>query len=118
MRNKFIIIGFFTIAMVIFASSLFAEESPTLFWYRIKILEGENTYTYVGSSTLNEEEFIAKLKKDDFIILSNLVYYDQMGKIKSLSEWDPTMKSKVYLNPKYIVSVIPLTGDPRKVVSQ
>ena len=114
MRNRFIITGLFTIAMVIFAFSSSAIEGQSLFWYRVKILEGQGTYDYQGSSEYNEKEFIEQLNRENFIMLDNLVYMDQTRKVKSFTEWDPSVKPRVYLNPKYILAVVPLTGDPRK----
>jgi hypothetical protein len=119
MRNRFIIVGLFMVAMIIFvfSSFSFSQESPTLYWYRVNVVEGQTVHTFQGTFEYNEKELIEKIKTEDFILLENIIFYDQLGKIMNLDVWDPTLQPRTYLNTKYITAITPLKGDPRKTIS-
>ena len=94
------------------------ETSRTYNWYRVEMINGDETYCYFGSSPLNESEFIKRLQGTDYIELGSLVFFDEEAEAKSWSEWDPNYLPRVYLNPKYVISVIPLMDDPRKALDE
>ena len=114
MAKKFLIAGVFVTMMFFGVSCGFAEKDSSLFWYRVRILDGQTSYSYVGSSPLDESNFIKKLGGGSYILLENLVYFDQTRKAKDFTEWDPTTLPRIYINPKYISAVLPLDGAPRE----
>ena len=83
-------------------------------WYRVEIMSGQDTYCYFGSSKLSEKELVEALSRQEFIQLGNLTYFDEQGEPKRWSEWDPHYHSRVHLNPKFVVSLIPMVDDPRQ----
>jgi hypothetical protein len=84
------------------------------YWYQVTI--HDPTYTYQGTSPLADAEFLDAISKGDkFIKVDGLLYRDNSGKYKDWHEWDPTLKGYVYINPKHIVEVKPMVGDPRKL---
>jgi hypothetical protein len=83
-------------------------------WYRIEMLSGQDTYCYFGSSKLSEKEMTEAIGQQKFIQLSNLTYFDEEGDPKRWSEWEPHYHSRVHLNPKFIISVIPMMDDPHQ----
>ncbi|MCX5694381.1 MAG: hypothetical protein NT014_04545 [Candidatus Omnitrophica bacterium] len=84
----------------------------TNYWYQV-IMDMPRSDSYLGSSSLPENEFIMLVNGQAPILLSNLVVMDSMGKMKAVSEVVPFLKNSIYLNPKYIIAVYPLKGDPR-----
>lgn len=74
---------------------------------------GTETFCVFGSSHLSESEAAASLGRGDMILLEDLVYYDEEGRARSWSEWDPHCQPRVYINPKYLVTLMPMVGDPR-----
>jgi glutaredoxin-related protein len=118
MLKKIIIVGIVLAIIGAYTYSVLSKndssEKSALVWYKIKALEGEVTYTYTGSSILSEKKFLDKLRDETFVTLDNLIYMDEAGNVKSFSDWDPTIKPRVYLNTEYVIAVVPLAGDPRK----
>ena len=90
-----------------------SKAASSLNWYRVEVMNGYETYCFFGSSTLGEETFIQKLSNQEYVLLENLFFFDDNQEPKSWAEWDPMLQPRVYLNPQYVVSVLPLTGDPR-----
>lgn len=84
------------------------------YWYRVEVLNGDETYCFFGSSKYKESEFVRRLTEREYLLLEHLVFYNEDQEAKSWSEWEPNSYSRVYLNPQYIVSLMPLVGDPRK----
>ncbi len=85
-----------------------------MFWYAVTVQEGRerNFRDFFGSSPLNEDEFAKHLAGTAFVRLDNLVYRDSVG-YKNWREWDPLPEPRAYLNPKFILCVMPLSRDPR-----
>ncbi len=104
-------------AMNIIALKSSAEGSgKEVFWYEVSVQHGNGTYSFIGTSTLNIEVLIQKLKESGFIRLNNLVYpSESTGKViyYDWKEWDPVKKPQIYLNSRYVIYVQPLTGDPK-----
>jgi hypothetical protein len=97
------------------------DKPPKQFWYQVTVAlpNSEGKYTFVGSSSLAEDKIVKALAKaEEFIKLDDVLYADKKGKYKSWHEWDPTTEPRLYLNPKNVLVVQPLVGDPRDVVSQ
>jgi len=82
-------------------------------WYRAEMNSGPETFCVFGSSPLPELEITAILGRGEMILLEDLVYYDEEGRARSWSEWDPHCQPRVYINPKYLVTLMPMVGDPR-----
>ncbi len=74
---------------------------------------GTETFCVFGSSNLSESEAAAALGRREMVLLEDLVYYDEEGRARSWSEWDPHCQPRVYINPKYLVTLMPMVGDPR-----
>ena len=106
------------LAAVLTASA--GEDKPARqFWYEVTIAlpNSEGKYSFVGRSSLSKEEIVKSLAKaEEFIKLDDCVYKDKKGKYRTWHEWDPTMEPRLYVNPKHIIVVHPLVGDPREVV--
>ncbi len=85
------------------------------YWYRVEMLTGSETYCFFGSNELAEDAFIRAYQGGELLYLKDLIFYDEDEKVRSWSEWDPVYLSKVYLNPQYVVSIMPMAGDPRKL---
>jgi hypothetical protein len=83
-------------------------------WYRVEMLSGHDTYLYFGSTTLNEASLMKQLGAGGFVLLEDLVYFDDNERIQGWSEWDPHYLARVYLNPTYVISIMPMAEDLRK----
>jgi hypothetical protein len=81
-------------------------------WYRMRIQEGKDTYTYAGSSELSIEQLLERARQGQFIRLESLVYLDR-GDIKDWSTWDRREIPTVHMNPKFILAVHQFKADPR-----
>jgi hypothetical protein len=84
------------------------------FWYRIEIIAGSESYCYFGCSSMTESEMGDALSQGRFVTLDELTYYDDEGTAHRWSEWDPNCVARISLNPKFVVSMIPLVDHPRK----
>ena len=82
-------------------------------WYRVEMVSGSETYCFFGSALEDPGTLLQKIQGHEFVLLEDLIFYDEDDEIKSWSEWDPTYLSKVFLNPQYIINVMPMAGDPR-----
>jgi hypothetical protein len=82
-------------------------------WYRVEMTSGPETFCVFGSSVVPEKDMVEALNGGGLVLLEDLVYYDEEGKARSWSEWDPHCQPRVYLNSKYMVSLMPMVGDPR-----
>lgn len=90
------------------------ENKPIRHWYRLEIQTGDTTYQCIGSSVLDEKEFAKQLAGDDYIVLDDVSYLDNTGKIKGWQEWDPKSVPRLYVNPDYVILFNPMKDDPRK----
>ena len=81
-------------------------------WFKIKIDEGKDGYTYVGSSPLSLDELVEQAMQGKFIRLDDLVYMDR-GEIKEWATWDKREIPSVRVNPKVIISIQQFKADPR-----
>ncbi len=81
-------------------------------WYRIRIDDGDDGYTFCGSTADTLDELMAKAEQGAYIRLDDLVYHDR-GEIKSWSEWDKREIPSVAINPRRIVAIVQFKGDPR-----
>ena len=84
------------------------------YWYRIEMLSGQETYLYFGSTNHDEHTLIQQLQAGELILLEDLVYFDDHDRIQGWSEWDPHYLATVYLNPAYVISIMPMAEDLRK----
>lgn len=82
-------------------------------WYRVEVAAGSETHSYFGRSALAEDEFMRRLQDGDYVALEELRYYDEEGHAQPWTEWDPSYLPRVYLNSRFVISVLPLNGDPR-----
>ena len=82
-------------------------------WYRVEVLAGAETHHYFGSSALGEERMMGEITEGKFISLDDLTFYDEDGEAKAWTDWDPNYIPRIHLNPRYVVTVIPLSHDPR-----
>jgi hypothetical protein len=90
------------------------EKKANYHWYKLNIQTGSSTFQCTGGSPLDEKEFVKQLAGTEYIALEDLVYMDQTGKVKSWQEWDARVQPRAYVNPKYVIFVNPMAGDPRE----
>jgi hypothetical protein len=83
-------------------------------WFRIRIEDGKDTYTYAGCSPSSIEQLIEQAAQGKFIRLDDLFYMDR-GDIKNWSDWDSREIPTVHINPKAIVAIHQFKSDPRKL---
>ena len=83
-------------------------------WYRVEVQIGAESYFFTGSSQFDEPELLRKLSSGDFFVLEDLVYIDEDGTVRPWTEWDPECHPRICLNGKFVLSVMPLVGDPRR----
>lgn len=84
-------------------------------WYRVEMTAGPETFCVFGSTHLSEQDILGALNRGEMILLEDLVYYNEEGNAKSWSEWDPHCQPRVYLNAKFMISIMPMVGDPRQM---
>ena len=115
MRRCYVAGVMLVMAFVIFcgADARGEEKKTERHWYMMQIQTGSTTYQCFGSSLLDEKEMTKQLNGTEYVVLDDLVYRDNEGKIKSWQEWDPLMGARVYMNPKYIILFQPLPNEPR-----
>lgn len=82
-------------------------------WYRLDVVEGDKSRVLVGSSELDPAELVKQLRAGEYVVLNDLSYRDNQNRIVSWSTWDPRLASVAYVNPQYVVTVIPFVSDPR-----
>lgn len=82
-------------------------------WYRVEVLAGAETHCYFGSSNLRESELLSAVQEGRFVVLDDLTFYDEDGEAKAWTDWDPNYIPRIHLNPRFLVSLIPLANDPR-----
>ena len=82
-------------------------------WYRIDVVEGNESRVLVGTSDLEPAQLIEHLRTGEYLVLHDLSYRDNQNKIVSWSTWDPRLASVAYVNPQYVTVVMPFAGDPR-----
>jgi hypothetical protein len=84
-------------------------------WYRIRIEDGKETYTYAGSSSLSIEELVEQAVQGKYIRLDDLFYLDR-GDFRNWSDWDSREIPTVHINPRLIVAIHQFKSDPRKLL--
>jgi hypothetical protein len=84
------------------------------YWYRIDIVEGDDSRVLVGTSEYDPQQLVEHLETRKFLVLTDLSYRDNQNKIVSWSAWDPRLASVAYINPKFVTTVMPFMGDPRQ----
>jgi hypothetical protein len=80
-------------------------------WYRVDLLTGTQTRGVIGTSDLSPQQLTEKLQGDDYLVLNDLSYNDK-NRIVPISSWDSTLGSVIYINPRHVLTVTPLVGDP------
>ncbi len=84
-------------------------------WYRAEMTAGPETFCVFGSSVQPEKDMVESLQAGVLVLLEDLVFYDEEGVARSWSEWDPHCQPRMYLNPKFLISLMPMVGDPRNM---
>jgi hypothetical protein len=103
----------------VFAASAGDDNSSGQHWYQVVVSFGSSqpTYTFVGTSTLDETDFAGTLSREEsFIKLDNLLYRYNNGRYEDWHQWDRNAESRIYLHVRNIISFQPLVGDPSKDV--
>jgi len=119
MKSRLLVIVTAVVVLLSVGISAAADKASN-HWYQVTISlpTTEGKYTFVGMSLLTEDELVKSLAKaDEFIKLDDCLYYDKKGGYKSWSEWDPIAEPRLYINPKHIVVLQPLAGDPRRLAA-
>ncbi len=82
-------------------------------WYVITTTElnEKSNKQYIGISTLDEAEMVQALGKSTPIALEGLIYVSIGGETKNYSDdWEPH-PNRIFINPRHIISVLPLKED-------
>jgi hypothetical protein len=81
-------------------------------FYRVDYDDGNRKGSVCGSTELDPTAFIAEISSAAFIRLDDLVYRDNQQRVRSWTEWDPHTQPTIFINCKFIHTVMPLSGDP------
>jgi hypothetical protein len=92
----------------------FAADAPSKqFWYRFVVMAGDQRETFNGSSAIEPDQVLARLKADETIPLENLrnhVYHpNEEPKTRWVSAGDG---SKIYLRAHTVLYFYTLPRDP------
>lgn len=92
-----------------------AEQLPK-HWYGVTVAMPmeQGFQEHYGSSSLAEEAFAGQLEGVRPLVLSDLRAV--FNSLKGFEEWTryyPYAQDRVYLNPKYVIEIRPLDGDPK-----
>lgn len=88
-------------------------NEPKKYWYKVEVMPLDEVLLYIGCTSMGEKDLLAALSANQYLYLEDLVYVGEDDTVRSWTEWDPNCQSRVYLNPRYLVSLLPLAGDPR-----
>ena len=83
-------------------------------WYRVELMTGEEPYCYFGSCELEADELLKHIASGTPFRLRDIFYYDDMEGARSWRDWDPNYEGSVFINPRYVASLMPMLSDPRK----
>jgi hypothetical protein len=83
-------------------------------WFRIRIDDGKERFTYIGGSPMSIEQLVEQATQGKFIRLDDLFYVDR-GEFRNWSEWESREIPMVHINPKVIISIHQYKSDPRKL---
>lgn len=96
------------------------RERPT-YWYMITVHEprpDSDVVVYHGSSQFNERTLSDHLRSDEPILLSDVCWIDQQHRVVEWEQVYPHGEPRVYLNPRFVIAIAPLKGDPRQMQAQ
>lgn len=94
------------------------KTSEKKYWYVIRVTGEKGGYPYYGSSKLTEEEIKQQLSSNKPIVLNDLFFLEKEKDIKTWEEWIPIFENRIYINPQFIISIMPLKDDPKKVLQK
>jgi hypothetical protein len=86
-----------------------------MYWYRVDITQSEKTQSVMGSSELSPTELATALLGESYILLKGLVYRDAQHRFQRWSEWDPSVKEEIWINPKCVTTFQELATKPELV---
>jgi len=92
----------------------FTHRKNAMNWFKIKIQERNDDYTYAGSSPHSLDSLVEQATQGKFIRFDDLVYMDR-GEIKDWSTWDMREIPTVHINPKVIIAIMQFKVDPRTI---
>lgn len=82
-------------------------------WYKLRIrATGEDTITYIGSSSDPCEKLIEKASRGEYLRLDDMLFHDR-GELKEWAKWDNREIPTVYINPANVIAIQPFKADPR-----
>jgi len=85
-----------------------------VFWYRVETLCGEEPNFYFGSHEEDPDALLKILTNGNPFRLRDTFYYDENNGPRSWRDWDPNYDGSVIINPRHVVSIMPMLNDPRK----
>ena len=88
----------------------FGNTSKPNYWYQV-VIEPKGT-TLVGSSPLNEADFVRCLETQKFILLENLYFKDGEHNFHDWKVWNPHTFGSMYINTNSIASLEVMSGKP------
>jgi hypothetical protein len=101
------------LACLLLATALAAADQPGRHWFRVTVDQDGETVDYHGTSSLDESGFAEQVAKQPFVVLDDLVFYDDNGEVKPWSDNDPDVEPRVHIRCERIVSFMALKRDPR-----
>jgi hypothetical protein len=113
-RYILIILAILAIAVIAVWKLAFFKVKPPHYWYQVKIERPQKSFDLFGSSPLDEKQFAKQMGTQEFLVLENVIYFDEHKQEEGESGKQPSLENRVYLNPKYIIAFQPLSGDPRE----
>ena len=117
MKPKKFLLFLVVLACIFAVKASWANEGQSSgdHWYQIFVATYDPIHqvSYLGSSNCSESEMAELISSQTPVFLRNLVAVDSLGKRKPITDTVPFSDKSIYINPKYIVSVFPLKGDPR-----
>jgi hypothetical protein len=112
-----------------YTRSTVAEDNSrnvTKHWYAVVVTspehEGRTPCRLYGSSPQGETQFPVKMVLNELVLLEDLriLQAREPGgqRIVAWTSVFPESSGRIYLNPRHIVSVEPLTGDPLELIDK
>lgn len=83
------------------------------YWYRVELLQGTEPYCYFGRCEDSESEVLKNVEAGAYLKLEDLVYFDEDHAPRSWTDWDANFLPRILIHPRYIISIMPMGGDPR-----
>jgi hypothetical protein len=102
------------------AAAPVAAAAPAVHWYRIAVAggyDGDPSTSYDGTSALSLNALTAAVADGRPVRLDNLLWWKD-GVAGTWAQEDASVRGTIVIMPQRIVTILPLTGDPRPAVPE